>query len=179
MSLRLLRLRQRTLVTVKSDWSFTRSDVIARNPRGRRGAKWPREHKLYRDHRNRAIQIQIGEIIYKLHFNLSTHPTRVGDLESLHRRPHELLKEIQWVTKVMSPSSIRNTWKQGSWLLWLTVHFQYEKKRKKGGVRPEILHKIEATFPKTTIYTNHFLWTQKMIKYQNKWSPFINHRKWA
>jgi len=30
--------------------------------------------------------------------------------------------QVQWATLVMTPASIRNTWKQGSWLLWPTVH---------------------------------------------------------
>ena len=29
---------------------------------------------------------------------------------------------VQWATKVMTLASIRNTWNQGSWLLWPTVH---------------------------------------------------------
>jgi len=38
-------------------------------------------------------------------------------------------RHVQWVTKVMTPISIRNTWKQGSLLLWpiLYVFFMGDK----------------------------------------------------
>jgi len=31
---------------------------------------------------------------------------------------------VQWATKVITPISIRNTWKQGSWLLWPTMYIE-------------------------------------------------------
>ena len=33
-----------------------------------------------------------------------------------------LISIIQWATKVATPAPIRNAWKQGTWLLWPTVH---------------------------------------------------------
>jgi len=39
--------------------------------------------------------------------------------------PHHLFprSSVQWATKVITPVSIRNTWKQRSWLFWPAVHF--------------------------------------------------------
>jgi len=47
--------------------------------------------------------------------------TGCGSLASMRQNPHQ--RDVQWATKVMTLTSIRNTWKQGSWLLRPTVHF--------------------------------------------------------
>ena len=58
-----------------------------------------------------------GEGLTKYLVKITKGETEISD----PKNDHEV--DVQWATKVMTLVSIRNTWKQGSWLLWPTVHW--------------------------------------------------------